>query len=378
MTLATQSAVAGATETAPGTLRDLLDARGPFVSVYFDREVRPQQAGEAASRWRGLAGRLAKDGADQRALDALTNRVLDSLPGTGVLAAFAADGEVKHVVDLPGPPRGDLVEAGPLPHLLPLLEWRQDHPAHVVAVVDRTGADLLLYAEGATEPVRRTVTGPDDEILRSRGLPQMRFQHRAEDSWEHNATAVAEALEKALDEVSARVLLLAGDVRARQYLTKHLSPRVRQGVAVGQVSGSRSEDGSSGERAAQVAAEAAGAGRRETAELLRRLAEERAPGGHAVEGVHDTLGALAGGRVATLAVTDDPRDARTAWFGPAPTDVFERSEDFVPNGGGPAVRARLADVAVRAALLTGADVRVLAPDTPGAPAQGTGGICRYT
>ncbi|GAA0359937.1 Vms1/Ankzf1 family peptidyl-tRNA hydrolase [Streptomyces olivoreticuli] len=366
-----------ATATDTGTLRDLLQAPGPFLSVYFDREARPQLAQAAQSRWRGLTGRLAEEGAAPATLDALTSEVMDRLPGTGVLAAFAAEGKVRHVVELPGGGHGDLAMSGPLPHLLPLMEWRQDHPAHVVVVVDRSGADLLLYAEGSTEPVRRTVTGPDDEIGRSSGLPQMRFQHRAEDSWEHNATAVADAVAEALGEVSARLLLVAGDVRARQYLTKHLPSRVLRDVSIGQVSGGRSEDGSGGGRAAQVAAEASAAAREETAELLRRLDEERAPGGHAVEGVHETLEALAAGRVGTLAVTDDPRDARTAWFGTSPTDVYERHEDFVPNGSGPLVSGRLADVAVRSALLTGADVRILEPDTPGAPSQGTGGICRF-
>jgi hypothetical protein len=42
----------------------------------------------------------------------------------------------------------------PLPALLPLLAWRQDHPAHVFAVVDRTGADLQLYPSGATQGAR--------------------------------------------------------------------------------------------------------------------------------------------------------------------------------------------------------------------------------
>ncbi|RLU79939.1 hypothetical protein CTZ27_35915 [Streptomyces griseocarneus] len=364
-----------ATETDAGTLRDLLTAPGPFLSVYFDREPRPQLTQATQARWRGLTERLADEGVPRATLDALTAEVTDRLPGTGTLAVFTAEGKVRHVVELPDEQRGDLAVSGSLPHLLPLMEWRQDHPARVVVVVDRSGADLLLYGDGDTEPVQRTVTGPDDEIRRSSGLSQMRFQHRAEDSWEHNAGAVADAVGRALGEMGARHLLLVGDVRARQYLIKHLPAWVRRDVTLEQTGGSRSKDGG---RAAQVATEeACAAAGADTAELLRLLDEERAPGGHAVEGVGDTLGALAEGRVATLAVTDDPADTRTAWFGPAPTDVYERRENFVPNGSGPLVRGPLADVAVRSALLTGADVRVLGPGTPGAPAQGTGGICRF-
>ncbi|KNB54312.1 hypothetical protein AC230_06315 [Streptomyces caatingaensis] len=352
-----------------------MEAPGPYASVYFDREIRPQRAEEAEARWRELAARLAREGADAATVDALASRVLDSLPGTGVLAAFASGGEVRYAAELPGEPHGDVAEFASVPHLLPLLEWRQDHPAHVVAVVDRTGADLLLFPEGSTEPVRRTVTGPDDEIVRSPGLPQMRYQHRAEDSWEHNATAVAQALDTALAEVSANLLLLAGDVRARQYVTKHLPARVRREVTVGHVSGSRGADGSP-DAATRAPAEAARAGHARTADLLRQLEHELGPGGHAVEGVHTTLDALAVGRVGVLTVTDDPNDQRTAWFGDSPTQLAERREELPPDG--EPHEGRLADVAVRAALLTGADVRVLEPGTPRTPAQGTGGICRYT
>lgn len=367
-----------ATRTETGTLRELFEAPGPFVSVNFDREMRPQLGGEAEARWQALARQLESAGADRPTLDSLTALVRDSLPGTGALAAFASGGEVKHSAALSGPDLGDIAESAPLPHLLRLLKWRQEHPAHVVCIVDRTGADLLLYPEASSDADRRTIDGPDDEIVRTSvgGMSQMRFQHRAEDSWEHNAAAAAEAVEAALAEVNAKLLLLAGDVRARQYLEKHLSQGVRREITVGLVSGSRSADGSASERAAQVEAETVRAGREQTAELLRQLAEERAPGGVGVEGVRETLGALAVGRLRVLMVTDDPQDTRTAWFGPGPTEVYARQEDIVPDGG--QVRQdRLADVAVRAAVLTGAEVRVLEPGTPGAPAQGIGGICRF-
>ncbi|MEV4443176.1 Vms1/Ankzf1 family peptidyl-tRNA hydrolase [Streptomyces sp. NPDC049577] len=364
--------------TDTGTLRDLLDAPGPFLSVYFDRDPRPERGEEAGARWNALARRLADEGAERATLNALSARVLDSLPGTGVLAAFASDGDVRHVAETPGARTGDRAETAPLPHLLPLLEWRQDRPAHVVAVVDRTGADLRLYQEGAVEPVHRSVDGPDDEIVKPAmgGMSQMRFQHRAEDSWEHNAAAAADAVAAGLSEVSARLLLLAGDVRARQYLEKHLPQWVRRDVTVGQVGGGRGEDRPAPERETQRLTEAARFGREQTTTLLRRLEDERGIRGHAVDGVRWTLGALAESRMGTLIVVNDPQDDRTAWFGPNGTEVGELREDFQP-GTGPVVRARLADVAVRSALLTGADVRVLPPGIAGAPAQGIGGICRF-
>ncbi|MGW2250949.1 baeRF2 domain-containing protein [Kitasatospora sp. NPDC001660] len=367
------------TETDTQALRALLSASGPFLSVYFDLDPRPEMGLDAEERWQGLCRNLAGQGARADELDALTRRFLSSQPGSGVLAAFAAGGEVLHSAVLPGFEQADLALKASLPHLLPLLTWRQDHPAHVVAVVDRTGADLRLYPTGATEGTRRTVIGPDDEIERNRpgGRSQMRYQHRAEDSWEHNAVKVAEVLGTALAEVDAHVLMLAGDVRARQYLTKHLPTWVRHNVSIRPVSGSRSPDGAWPHRMAQVETETSRAGRETTTALLRRLDDERSPGGHTVEGTYATLRALADGALRTLLITDSLAGRRTAWFGPGPTHVADQPASLPPHLA-PMVRADLADTAVRSALLSGTDVRVLRPGTPGAPAQGIGGLTRYT
>ncbi|MGW3045697.1 baeRF2 domain-containing protein [Kitasatospora sp. NPDC001159] len=367
------------TETGTEVLRELLTVPGPVLSVYFDLEARREMGLDAEERWQGLCRELAAHGAEVDDLDALTRVFLSAQPGSGVLAAFAGGGEVLHSAVLPGCEQTDLARVGPLPHLLPLLAWRQDHPAHVVAVVDRTGADLQLYPAGATEGTHRTVVGPDDEIERNQpgGMSQMRYQHRAEDSWEHNAVKVAEALGTALAQVDAHVLMLAGDVRARQYLTKHLPTWIRHDVAIHPVSGSRSTDGARPERMAQVDTETHRAGQEETTTLLRAFTEELAPRGHAVEGIYPTIRALADGALRTLLITDDPAHRRTAWFGPGSTDIADQRTSL-PADLTPVARADLADVAIRSALLTGADVRVLAPGAPGAPAQGIGALTRYT
>ncbi|MDH2387908.1 Vms1/Ankzf1 family peptidyl-tRNA hydrolase [Streptomyces sp. HNM0663] len=363
-------------------LQSLLGGPGPVCSVYLRLEPRPQQVEDARLRWQRLARQLADEGADAGAVEALARRVDAELPGSGTLVAFAAGGEVRYAAVLPAGHRGATADAdfaayGPLPHLQPLLTWRQDHPAHVLAVVDRTGADLEAYPLGGTEPIRRTVTGPDDEIERNApgGMSQGRFQRRAEDSWEHNAVRVAETLTGVVSRVSARLVLLAGDVRAVQYLTKHLPERVRQQVSLRRVSGGRAPDGSDRVRSEQVEEETRRAGEELTSGLLRRFAEERGPGGRAVEGVHPTLRALADGRVETLVVVDDPGDRRTAWFGAAPGEVSERRPAPSVNGA-PMARAPLSDVAIRTALLSGSDVRVLRPDADGAPAHGIGALCR--
>jgi hypothetical protein len=93
----------------------------------------------------------------------------------------------------------------------------------------------------------------------------------------------------------------------------------------------------------------------------------------AVEGAAATLAALARGQVATLLLTGlFLDDRRTAWFGPAPTDVAADRDALVGLGVPDPVEGRLVDVAVRAALGTGAEVRVLDPADETRSAEGRG------
>ena len=84
----------------------------------------------------------------------------------------------------------------------------------------------------------------------------------------------------------------------------------------------------------------------------------------------------AAGGVDLVVFTPDPADERTAWFGPGPTDV-QRADRTPPVTWQLARRGTLIDVAVRAALLTDAQVRILPPGTPGGPEEGIGGLCRF-
>lgn len=355
-------------------LRDLYYRPGPYASVYAD--LRGTGVQDALPRWRALAGELTRQGAGAGLVEAVRDRVLGSVPGPGALALFGAGEQVLLAVDMPGATGPDLARYGGLPHLVPLLEWLQDRPAYVTAVVDRTGADITLHPGGASSPVRRTVVGPDDEIERNApgGWAQGRYQHRAEDSWEHNAVAVVDALEPMIRRHRVPLLVVAGDLRALQYLEKHLPARVTHRVAVRHVSGSRSPDGSAPLRAEQIADEVRLTVADQTATLLAQFDDERRPGGRAVEGVVPTLEALAEGRVRVLLLAPEPGDSRIAWYGPDPTAVAAEPEDLERAGVQPR-SGSLVDVAVRAALLTQAAVWVLV--NAGAPVEGIGAICRF-
>jgi hypothetical protein len=92
-----------------------------------------------------------------------------------------------------------------------------------------------------------------------------------------------------------------------------------------------------------------------------------------VEGAAATLAALALGQVDTLLLTGlFLDDERTAWFGPAPADVAVEPGTLIDLAVADPVEGRLVDVAVRAALGTGADVRVLELAGETRPTEGRG------
>jgi hypothetical protein len=307
-------------------LRELFTNPGAIASVYFDLRAIGEQ--DALPRWRTIIDRLTAEGASRGTIQALTGRVLGSVPGPGVLAAFAAGDDIVFTKDLAGSDQPDLAVYGALPRLVPILAWQQERPALVMAVVDRTGADIAAYPR-TTEAITTVVQGLDDEIERNApgGWSQSRYHRRAEDSWEHNAAQVAGALAHTIRRYDAHLLLLAGDVRALQYLDEHLPPWIQHEVKIRRVSGGRSRDGSWARRAEQVRQEAHRAAEEEREALLAELAEGRGRGGRAVEGGRQTLAALAEARVRTLLLAPDAGEQRTAWFGPGPTDVATTDPD---------------------------------------------------
>jgi hypothetical protein len=349
------------------SVRELTRPAGPVLSVYLGLEpAYPtlDTSEDLALRWRALAADLAARGADGGSLDAVAARLAEAGPSPGELALFAANGEILVAQPIPGGPRFDRARFGAPAAVIPLLSWLQRHPAYVAVVTDRTGADVTAVPSGAWYGSTSVVVGPDDEIERNApgGWSQPRYQRRAEDSWRHNATAVAEAVTRAVHQVDAGLVLVAGDVRAVQLLREQLAPLVHQGLTVGHLPGGRSPDGSEpGRRAATVAAVRDHADR-QTVAMLAALHRHSGRRGTAVYGAHATLSALAAGRVGTLFVADRARDERTCAFtATRPTD---------PTG----MRGRLVDVAVRAALLSDATVRVV---EPGAVKDDLAALCRF-
>jgi len=361
-------------------LQTLVESPGPWISGYVglaDRDPQGQPV-ERSARWHALATTLLDDGAPTEPVATIGGAVLAEPPGPAVLAAFARQGSPVTLFRVPRLFEADTAGFGPLPRIAPLLGWLQDHPAHVVVVTDSTGADIEAVAVGGRSR-RWTVTGPDDEIERNApgGWAQGRYQHRAEDSWAHNAARVAESVTTAVRETDARLVAVAGDVRAVQLLEERLPAGLRKDVVVRHIAGGRSPDGSGATRADRVDDVVQEFADEQVRALVGRFVQERAPGGVGVEGVPQTVEALSRGSVAALLLTPGGLAGRTAWFGPRPAHVLAHGDGLPPGDWGPAQLAPLADVAIRAALCTRAQVWLVPDGLAGSPAEGIGAFCRY-
>jgi peptide subunit release factor 1 (eRF1) len=358
-------------------IRALAASPDASASVYLDlQSIYPvvDTAEDIALRWRALATRLTDEGADEPTVTAIGADVARRPAAPARYVGFASQGSVRHSRVLPGTTGDDRARFGHAAELAPLLAFGQEHPSYVKVLADRAGADISVVPVGSASGPATDVAGPDDEIERNApgGWAQARYQRRAIDSWQHNAAVVAEAVNEALRQVDAHLLLVGGDVRAVQLLRERLGETIHDGVTVDVLPGGRQAGSSGPAQQAAVAQAVSHFAADRTGELIDRFQAGHGQAGSAVESIEPTLAALAEGRVETLLVVDDASDDRLAWFGPdvlcAPTR--ERAGRDPWSG-------RLVDIAVRAAVLTGAAVRVVPADEGRGPVEGLGGLRRY-
>lgn len=225
--------------------------------------------------------------------------------------------------------------------------------------------DETVSVEGDEEPIRKVQPG---------GWSQRRYQNRAENTWEANAKQVADRLADIARSEPLAFVVVAGDVRAVQFLRDNLVPEVEP-IAFEIDSGLSSLD----ELREDLERAAASYEAQTTKTLLERFQEERGQQDRAVEGAEATLAALRMAQVDTLLVNPDSVSG-SAWF--ATSDLTQAALErgsLMDMGLDDVEEAPLVDVLVRGALGTGAGVRIVpSPGDEQLPSDGVGGILRYT
>ena len=356
-------------------VRTLLERSGPFVSVYLNTEGASEDAPEElALRWRGMRDQAVKDGAGEAALAAIDDVVPGAhRKGDGV-ALFAAGDEIVLRRFL-SRPVADSISVGATPRVLRLLEWQQDNPRYAVVLSDRQGAEIHVISGHETESTAE-VEGSDDwpiQKVAPGGWSQRRFQNRAENSWEANAKSVVDELAKIAASEELDFVVIAGDVRAIQFIKEHLPHEIAATSYELATEPHQLED--IREELDKAAAAWVGQGLEET---LQKFQEERGQNDLAVEGKEATFEALRKAQVDTLLIAPGRVDDK-AYFsrGDLTQASFDR-QTLAELGIEDIEEADAADVLVRATVGTGARVVVI----PGlseqhGPREGVGALLRY-
>jgi hypothetical protein len=365
---------------SPAAIPDIagaFDGQGPFVTVYLGTEAAIEQAAQRNEQhWKAVRRKLEADGAPAAALAAIDPLVPDAHRQGRTLAVVADETGARLVRHEPEPPVRDAGWVAALPRVGPMIEWAQSVIPHLVVLTDRAGADIVVFTRRAARTLSVGEDRTDEPVLRKShpgGWSQRQYQQRAENQWEHNAKEVADRVASLADETGARLVVVAGDVRAVQLLEEHLPSRTRK--LLKEVDGSRAPGAGIDEIADDVVKLAATVVAEDTVEILRKFKEERGQHDLAAEGEKATIAALAAARVDTLLIHDDPDDDRQAWFGPDAGMVARTKKALTELGVPKPQKGRLVDVAIRAAFMTGAAVRIV--PSVGSVKQGIGAILRF-
>lgn len=342
-------------------LKPLFEAPGRFVTVHVDvsRDV-SDPAGSIQPRVTNARHELERHGASEEVVEEVARRLEEPthLPGEVRRTLVVRDDEI--VLDdvragHTGWPEG--VTSGPFPDLAGWLSQTEGAVPFVLVEVDRSGADLSAYVGRGREP-RETaeVEGEQWELtkLSIGGWAQDKYQNRAENNWRANAEQVADAVESLRKQHRPRLIVLAGDVRARAELVTAIGPpgEAEDLVVVEVESGGRAEGVSNDTLWADVHEALAAAEARSQQDLVGRLEEGLAGTRPTAFGLEPVAEAFAKAEVDTLVLDLDA--ARDQELDPSRFLGFPLPVDAEQVDAVPADQALLC-----AATLTGAQVRLL-------------------
>lgn len=368
-------------------IRGLYGIGGPWASVYMDATHDTEPARQAVKiRWKVLRETLRAQAIDAPTVRALETELIDDRtlralataeveesphPGRHGLALFAAQGEVHYAEVMSEPLRADIAEASPLPYLTPLLTQRGEQVPWLRVIVNRVGADIqdptrdTIRAEGSNLfPIRKTHGGD---------WSQEHLQRKAELRWQHNAKEVAGQVSRFADSVGAELVIVAGDVRARQLMIHELPERWSDRV-VEVDGGSRAPgaDLTSVDRATTQAIANAVA-RRQTAAIDRFMVHG---GEYAAAGMAAVVAAFDRHQVETLLLDPDGVAKTQLWMGLDLWNIAVSEDELRQLGAQQVQLIRAEDALIRAATVTDAQLIVVPPGSVHLD-DGVGAVLRY-
>jgi hypothetical protein len=338
-------------------LRPLYELSGPWVSVYLDASRDRERGAEAVGlRWRAVREALSGAGVRPEVLSEMEQVVTsDDHEGRHGLAILAGPRGVAHVEMLPRPPATGSAEVSPVPHVMPMLEQRGEQVPWLRVVIDRTGGDIEQAVVGRAHKMT-TVEGSEVYPMTKRkpgGWSAPRYQSEVEVTWQRNAGDVVSQATALAEEADAEVLIVAGDVRARQLMLERMPRRWRERVV--EVEGSRAH-GADPQRLDEQT-------RREVARVAHKRIEDalnhfHAQSAHetAAAGLPSVVTALQRGTAGAVLVEPSKLDDVPLWVGPEPAQLATTETELTRLGISAPERVHAGDALARATAGTGAEL----------------------
>ena len=335
-------------------LAPLLQHAGPYATVFVDVS-QDSETGEHERELhvREACERLAEQGADQRVLDAVGERLAEAVDQPAPVARLlvaTTDGIAYDETATTRVPH-TVATWGALPDLAAWVAHRDAAVSFVLALVDHEGGEVTLQDSDVPEPELELTAGGEERFVHqvpTGGWAALSYQRTTENVWRRNADAVVEEVTR-LVEQGHRLVLLAGDPASVGMVRRGLEQGpASQAEVVELPTGSRAADG--GEEALQDAIRGALLDHvvaRRTA-LVHRLREALGRGEGAVTGVRDVADAFVRGQVDTLLL--DPQQLPEHTLDPAGHPGLEFGAGQVDG------EVRADEALIAAALLTDADV----------------------
>ncbi|OBI48598.1 hypothetical protein [Mycobacterium sp. E796] len=357
--------------------RKLLDAPGPFASVYFEDSHDTHDAeAQLELKWRAAREELEQKGAAQPVIDEIETAVMDLRPPigrSGRAVVASADGVVINE-HLARPTATTVVRVSELPYLVPILEQSFDHPDYVLVVVDHSGADITTQLGGTLHS--ETVDGGGHPVHKAAGAETAGYgdpQLRTEEAARKNMRAVADRVAELVDDKGIDVIFVVGEVRSRSDLLAALPERLRDRAVPLEV-GARHSGHDFGEIEQAIEDEFVNRQLRTIDAAAQRFnAEIGRESGLAAEGLGPVCSALRQGAVETL-IIGEIGDA-TVVADEGLTTVAPDENVLSEQGAAPDKTLRADEALPMFAVSVGASL--VRTDERITPADGVGAVLRY-
>ncbi|MPY96544.1 MAG: peptide chain release factor 2 [Actinophytocola sp.] len=352
----------------------------PFASVYYDSSHTTEDATKVLElTWRELADDLRTQGADPETITALEDAVWAApYPvGPGGRGMIASGGQVLVDRALGEPPERSVARWSTLPYLVPLVAHAPPTVPHVVATVDKIGAEVTGIDNSGEVAYRHPVLGsehPVHEAGSNAGLPRRHDREHVQETVRQNIHLVADDITKVADAVGAELIVLSGEVQGRRWLRDALPDRLHdQIVDVGDGGRIQAEYGDALEQ--EVNTLVAERERQRTAARADQFRAELAQGvdGLGVQGLSSVCAALREANVAALLIGAD--DDQRVYTGADPIELATDPEVLEELGLSVVDQDRADEALPLAALAVGADLVVVGDEV--ALQDGFGVLRRY-